>query len=75
MVTLQNHLNRNVLVLGDYNEENRAPALKQLMNKCHLVDCVASYTIKDTDTGTHYYKGRWSILDHILVSPRFYEYN
>ncbi|HXK75383.1 MAG TPA: endonuclease [Bacteroidaceae bacterium] len=66
--TIQKHPNRNVLVLGDYNEESKAPALKQLINKCHLVDCVTRCTKKKTDIGTHYYNGRWSVLDHILVS-------
>lgn len=57
---------RRILMMGDFNEESDSPALKNVLTSCDLTDCMARPT--KTDWGTHYYKGEWSILDHILVS-------
>lgn len=64
------HPERKVILIGDFNEEANSPALAQLIKRCDLIDCIVGKG--KTDFGTHYYQGRWSVLDHILISRDLY---
>lgn len=66
LLTKRTYPQRQVILMGDFNEENDSPALAQLMKSCDLTDLVDDEV--KTDFGTHYYQGQWSVLDHLLIS-------
>lgn len=52
----------NVIVMGDFNAEERSAQLKLLKSGGTLYDAT-----QKLNPGTYKYQGRWSIIDHILI--------
>lgn len=63
------HPAARILVLGDFNDYNDAPALRFLASK-GLTDVSAEARGTHGARATYRYQGLWSSLDHILVCSR-----
>lgn len=61
--------NPNVLVMGDMNADGSSPLVKNLKS-------IGFKDLMDNRKGgTYKYHGEWSVIDHILVSPSFFDEN
>jgi len=65
--------NAKVLIMGDFNDEPSNKSLqeillakKEVMNSMHLLNLM--YPIKELGLGTYAYRGKWNMLDNIIVS-------
>jgi len=57
----------NLIVMGDFNATYRDPIFKKYLRKTPLVSLIPQKRM--TTEGTYRYRGNWSWIDHILVTP------
>jgi hypothetical protein len=65
-----------ILIMGDFNEEPDQPGIRDILHAedlpadllpHHLIDLMYPF-LKEWKTGTHKYKGKWSVIDQFIVS-------
>jgi hypothetical protein len=65
-----------ILVMGDFNEEPDQPGIREILHAGglhsnplphHLIDLMYPF-LRSWKTGTHKYKGKWSVIDQFIVS-------
>lgn len=62
----------HILLMGDFNDGGKAPALKWLTEQS-LIDVSATAKGRNGAMATYRYQGEWESLDHIFVSQKIYE--
>ena len=78
---LQTNPLANIIIMGDFNDEQDKESIRQTLaagnvqdtagKKFPLINLMA--TPQFEDKGTHKFHGIWGILDHIIVSKSLYE--
>ncbi|MGB0869661.1 MAG: endonuclease/exonuclease/phosphatase family protein [Flavobacteriales bacterium] len=67
--------NANIVIMGDFNDYPNNKSLKSILKagtdtrKLYNLAYKMHMASKDTQIGTHSYKGEWGMLDQIIVSP------
>ena len=74
---LKKDANANIMMIGDFNTTPQSSSLTNVLYAKNTIDAIpqnmrlynlmAQYDGND-DMGTHKYKGKWSVLDQIIVS-------
>jgi len=65
----------NIVIMGDFNDYPDNKSLKQVLKagtdtrKLYNLAYKMHKASKDTQVGSHSYKGEWGMLDQIIVSP------
>lgn len=66
----------DIMMLGDFNDESTDESIKDHLRTATTSDNLPAGTmfdttakIKESGSGTFFYKGHWDMLDHILISP------
>lgn len=65
----------NIVIMGDFNDYPDNKSLKQVLKagtdtrKLYNLAYKLQKVAKDTDRGSHSYRGEWGMLDQIIVSP------
>ncbi len=66
-----------ILVMGDLNDHPDNEAVQNILeakkDKGNLINLM--WPIKEKNEGTHFYKGHWGVLDHIIVSASLLKKN
>ncbi|MDA3952817.1 MAG: endonuclease [Bacteroidales bacterium] len=64
--------NAKILIMGDLNDEPTNKSVFETLRANNSGDTESlhnlMYTLSENGLGTHNYRGKWSILDHIIVS-------
>lgn len=67
--------NANIVIMGDFNDYPDNKSLKHILKagtdtrKLYNLAYKMHKAAKDTDRGSHSYKGEWGMLDQIIISP------
>jgi predicted extracellular nuclease len=66
----------DIMMLGDFNDESTDESIRDHLRTATTSDNLPAGTmfdttakIKEAGSGTFFYKGKWDMLDHILISP------
>jgi endonuclease/exonuclease/phosphatase family metal-dependent hydrolase len=70
----QVHVNPNVLVMGDFNDDPKSQSIQSLLTGSPLINPMEQLHMPK-ERGSSNYKRKWSLFDQIMVSHSFLNYN
>ena len=75
---LKNYIKNNIdeseyiLIMGDLNDEPHNKSIKDILLQDNLINLMS---LLDNEMGSYNYKGKWSFIDHIIISKNIFQPN